>query len=200
MKRDDVADRELLAALKVECSIHFVRRVEHQSGILEEQYSDGSKRFTGAGGGVLWIIRDGLASVGHSMLETQKYRLLLEAVSRMEDRPLEISDLDLFKAESLMMLEALRSKNAQFFRDMGLICMPEKRRVAIAAEHRESKETKDDEVLRVILNSAAKVNGLPEFDDLLERFRKIRGHAGEEPWQFKKKLKVRGYEWLCAQK
>jgi len=176
------------------------KRKEHPSGIIEEHHDDGSIRFTGDGGGVLWIPANGRAVVmPPQAVPPQRVRLLMEvALTHMPDRPLEISDVENFKGEALVLLEELRAGNASFFRDLADAMKPRKSAVKTAAEHERSKRTKDDAVLLSIIKAVVEPSKAPVFDAIFSMYRKTKGNSGETPSAFKKKLKVRGFSWLCG--
>ena len=176
------------------------KRKEHPSGIIEEHHDDGSIRFTGDGGGVLWILANGRPVVMPPQpVPPQRVRLLMEVTANhMPYRPLEISDVENFKGEALVLLEELRAGNASFFRDLADAMKPRKSAVKTAAEHESSKRTKDDTVLLCIIKAVAEPSKPPIFNSILSMYRETNHNAAETPSAFKKKLKARGFSWLCG--
>lgn len=196
----------LAAALRAEYKCKLIKRIPeeedppHPLGITEEHYSDRSKCFTGPGGGVLWILADGTAAV---VLPPETPPLLLQSLveiapQNMPNRKLEVSDVENFKEEARQMLEALRMGKAQFFRDIADAIKPRQSAVEIAETHAKSQRRKDDAVFLSIIGAAASARGCPPFDAILSEYRETRGNGSETPSAFKKRLTVRGFQWLCG--
>jgi len=211
----------LAAALRAEGKSKLIKRIPEEGyspyplGITEEHYSDGSKRFTGPGGGVLWIHSDGMATVMRpEVVPPQRVRLLMEvAVKHMPTSLLEIGDIENFKGESLVLLEALRTRDAPFFRALADAIRPRPSALEIAKEHAESQWGKDNAVLFSIIEAVeneAKTDKrafieavLDPTEDsifiaILKEYRNTKHNSDETPSAFKKRLKVRGFLWLCG--
>lgn len=176
------------------------KRIEHPSCITEEHRDDGSICFTGEGGGELWILANGRAVVMPPQpMPPQRIRLLMEVTAKhMPHRPIEISDVENFKGEALVLLEELRAGNASFFRDLADAIKPRKSAVKIAAKHESSKRTKDDAVLLSIIKAVVEPTKAPSLDAILSIYRNTKHNSAETPSAFKKKLKARGFQWLCG--
>ena len=211
----------LASAPRAEDKATLIKRIPEEGhpsrarGITEEHYSDGSKRFTGNGGGLLWIHSNGMAEVTRpkAVLPQQRVRLLMEvAADHMPTSPLEISDVENFKAESLVLLEALRKGDAQFFRVLADAIMPRLSAVEMAKKHAESLWEKDKAVFLSIIKAveAEAKNDKRAFieavldptDDsifiaILKEYRNTKHNSAETPSALKKRLTARGFSWLC---
>lgn len=210
----------LAAAPRAEDKSKLIKRIPeeghppHPTGITEEHYSDGGKRFTGNGGGVLWIHSDGAAEVTRpkAVAPPQRVRLLMEvAAKHMPTSPLEISDVENFKAESLVLLEALREGDVPFFRALADAIMPRLSAVEMAKKHAESQWEKDKAVFLSIIKAvdAEAKNDKRAFIEavldptedsifiaILKEYRNTKYNSAETPSALKKRLKVRGFSWL----
>jgi hypothetical protein len=196
----------LAAALRAEYKCKLIERIPkegdppHPLGITEEHYSDGSKRFTGDGGGVLWVLSDGsaMATPPGKTLPFRVRSLTEVAPMNMPERPLEIGDVENFKGEALAMLEALRTRDAQFFRDIGDALKPREKKTATREEKAYAKWKLDEEVFKSIMAAAKTVGGIPTFDKVADAFRVISGFGSETNQSIKGKLKRRGFQWIFS--
>lgn len=176
------------------------KRIEHACGIIEEHHDDGSISFTGDGGGMLWFLAHNRPFVEppHPM-PRQRIRLLMEvATKHMPERKIELSDVENFKGEALVLLEELRAGSASFFRELADAIQPRKTAVKKAGAHAKSKREKDDTVLLCIIKAVAEPSKPPIFNSILSMYRETNHNAAETPSAFKKKLKARGFSWLCG--
>ena len=192
----------LAAALRAEYKCKLIKRIPeegdppHPQGIIEEHYDDGSKRFTGPGGGVVCILSDGRAMVmPESKLTHQAEGLLINVALRMPDRPVEIGDVDEYKEEARAMLEALRTKSAPFFRAL---------HDTLERLKRETPPTMwrhDDEQLLICIKDAAEdAGGIPPFSDIKTRWRKAKDKPSETSQHLIVPMRRAGFHWLCPAK
>lgn len=196
--KEGLPEKEAAGLAKIrDCKL--LNTIHHPNGRIEECYSDGSRNFRGQGDGILCILGAGSASVmwqerNHSMI----IPLLLEAARQMPSRSIEVEDILIYKEEARVMLEALRTGNAQFFRNIGDALMPRISAVKASAEKAKRREILNDEVLGSIIAAAAEIGGVPTLNSCLIRYReRNRVYAGETTGQFKKKVVRRGFLWLC---
>lgn len=181
------------------------KRIEHVCGIIEEHHDDGSISFTGDGGGVLWFLAHNRPFVEppqpmppHPM-PRQRIRLLMEvAAKHMPERKIELSDVENFKGEALVLLEELKAGSASFFRELADAIQPRKTATKKAGAHAKSKREKDDTVLLCIIKAVEESSKPPIFNSILSMYRETNHNAAETPSAFKKKLKARGFSWLCG--
>lgn len=172
-----------------------MKRIEHPRGIIEEHDADGSKRFTGPGGGVLWIHADGAVTVMPEIrLKHQAVGLLIDVALRMPPRPVEIGDVEQYKEEARVMLEALRQgeKGIKFFR-----------RIADSLELKTPSwgiRPDDTRLLNIISDAAADAKGIPPFPDIKARWRTAIGKPSEPAQHLKTPLQRAGFQWLCPPK
>jgi hypothetical protein len=163
-------------------------------------------RFSGEGGGVLFIFADGSSplimspSMATHPGEPKDERIyLLHHVSKnsMGDKPIGIADVSRFKGEAQVLLEALRTGDAPFFRSLADAFKPRPAAVKVAKDHAAERVRKDDVVFNAVGKAAHMAGTCPCFDDVLRCYRSQPGCASETPADFKRKLTVRGFAWLC---
>lgn len=178
--------------------VRLLSRTDKGNGITEENYSDGDTRFEGPGDGILWILKSGgSVAVWREKQGDREILEILPAVKKnMPDRPLTFGDVANYKEEARVLLEAFRVGDAALFRAVGDLLKPRKAALKKAYEHAKARMEKDDEVLTSITRAASTAKGIPSFSAVQRDFRKS-FNSKEGTTQLKKKLKLRGFGWLC---
>lgn len=169
------------------------------SKITREIDSDGSQRFSGNGGGVLLILSDGTPMViPPNEKRRQGIELLWETWNRdpLTSGTIDQDALEQKKGCAQIMLKAIYERDAAFFRELGDTIKPRRAAIALAKRAELNKVKRDNEVLNSIFKATNEAGTLPFLEDVLELFRKTKGNADTTPAHFKRRLKVRGFEWL----
>ena len=170
----------------------------------EEIYPDGSKRYSGIGGGVLWhredgqweiVLPNGWRTGGHKRGDLPMLLQLWHQQPQIEGTIGESQVLAKLPCAEIL-LRALQRGDASFFRDLGDHFKPRAKTVEKAEDSKEWKNEKDADVIKSILAAAMSFKRIPRFEDVLECYKNIKNYASETPSGFKDKLKPRGFEWL----
>ncbi len=171
--------------------------IEHPNGITEEVNFDGDRSFTGPGGGVLNLFGDKSASLSPKLRKnSNKIDLLIAIGDMMPKRSIRIEDILDYKGESQIMLEALRSKNAQFFRDLGDAIKPGPYLIQKKYDSNMNRLIKENEVLESIVYSACVSNGIPKFDLVLNRYRLTTSQPSLPAQNLRRKISGYGFLWI----
>lgn len=176
--------------------------IEHPHGVTEELYKDGSKRFTGPGGGVLMFLPDGRVELDWKpRFNDQRVHLLMKVADLMPQVPLEMDDVGNYKDEARMMLEALRMGNAAFFREIGDALLPRGAAEDIKASNAAGKALTESEVLLSIRKAAEQSKGeLPSFSVLRQHYNKLAYNRDDTPSKIRRRYQRFGFEWLVPTK
>jgi len=168
------------------------------NGITTEEYTDGSRRFSGDGGGVLWIESNGLAiTVWREALGGFRLNSLRLAAQNMPSE-VTLDTVSKFSEESRMMLAALQKGEMQFFRDIAAMLARKKKGMPEPVQPTHGTIERDDEVLGSVQKAAAEIGGVPPFDLILKYYRELAHFRSETAQSLKRKLKARGFGWLIA--
>lgn len=168
-------------------------------GVEVETYSDGSARFSGNGGGVLWYLS---ASAAMASPPSRPQNFEMEALLMARDRLLMVTKqgeplfpegrinisepdswkvLSNFKGEIESLMGALLRSDAQFFRTLGDILKPSPERTRSRNKSTAAKDTRDDAVLYSIAKACRIAGGLPTFKETLKEYRELRYDEAEWP-------------------
>lgn len=166
--------------------------------------ADGSKRYSGKGGGILYGLADGrwMVILPPDSVPAGKEREDISLLFELWEQGPEVEEPigeSVVKAKSgcaEIMFRALLRKDAQFFRTLGEKIQPTPAKAAQARGKREWKGKTDDEVLDCITEAALAVGRLPSLKEILTIYRKGKGNASKPPSDLKRKLKRRGFEWM----
>lgn len=187
-----------------------IQRIEHGKGITQEIYADGSMRFgcdtvankknirpCQRNGGVIFIHADGGASVRPVLRQpSRQIALFLTVASGMGDKPLTLDDVENYKEESRIMLEALRSGNPGFFRSLANAISPTKAGSANAAQKRNTRQQKESETIEKLANAASALKGCPSTYLVF----RTQGRAGvpveNDSKDLQDKLSRIGFAWI----
>ena len=177
------------------------------NGVTEEIYSNGSVRYSyiepdpqrAPQRGVLHILSDGRIMVSpEPKIIPNGLSLLLAVAKQMPPKRIEISDLGDYKGEAQIMLEALRTGDAAFFRNVGDLLKP---RPAAENKKKSNAKVKDREeifLLKCITKAAKKTMGLPTGEDILKFYRAGRYKTSHSPSHLRDALELRGFGWLMS--
>jgi len=177
-------------------------------GFSVEVYPDGSRRFTGEGGGVIHLINDRcvLVMVPNNSHRSSRFDTLslfresLRGLTRNGEPwikpsiPIDPGDpvtwrvLSHYKAELLILVESLVNGDAQFFRTLGEQLKPVPSKLKEARESKGRQDLTSEAVSRSIEVATLEGCDVPNVAAALKAYRNLRDHVakGSALWNFGK--------------